>query len=56
MANKTDTELPGGSLAEVAVSNPLLVYGYMEELKIPQMEIVSVNNADGALTYPAYWQ
>ncbi len=54
--NKTDAELPGGSLAEVAVTNPLLVLGYMRGLHINQAEIISVNNADGALTYPAYWQ
>ena len=56
MANKTDEELPGGSLAEVAVTNPLLVLGYMQGLHIHQVKVISVNNADGALTYPAYWQ
>lgn len=55
-ANKPDSELPGGALAEVAVTNPLLVLGYMKGLQINQVEVVSVNNADGALTYPAYWQ
>lgn len=54
--NKSDQELPGGNLAEVAVSNPLLVLGYMQGLEIKQAEVLSVNNADGALTYPAYWQ
>jgi exopolyphosphatase/guanosine-5'-triphosphate,3'-diphosphate pyrophosphatase len=56
LSNKTDAELPGGALAEVAVTNPLLVLGYMRGLAIHKAEIVSVNNADGALTYPAYWQ
>lgn len=56
MANKTDQELPGGSLVEVAVTNPLLVLGYMEALNINQVDVVNVNNADGALTYPAYWE
>ena len=55
-AGKTDTELPGGSLAEVAVTNPLLVLGYMQGLHIDQVEVVSVNNADGVLTYPPYWE
>src|SRR4029077_18345204 len=55
-AGKTDAELPGGSLAEVAVTNPLLVLGYMKGLNIHQVEIISVNNADGALSYPPYWQ
>jgi exopolyphosphatase / guanosine-5'-triphosphate,3'-diphosphate pyrophosphatase len=55
-AGKTDAELPGGSFADVTVTNGLLVLGYMQGLNIPQVELVSVNNADGALTYPAYWQ
>ena len=53
--DKRDAELPGGPLAEVAVTNPLLVLGYMQGLKVTQVEIVNVNNTDGALTYPAYW-
>lgn len=55
-AGKTDQELPGGSLAEVAVTNPLLVLGYMKGLHINKVEVLNVNNADGALTYPPYWQ
>ncbi len=55
-ADKTDEELPGGSLAEVAITNPLLVIGYMQGLYIHQVKVISVNNADGALSYPAYWQ
>lgn len=56
MIGKTDQELPGGSLAEVAVSNPLLVLGYMQALEIPYVNVLSVNNADGALTYDPYWE
>lgn len=56
LANKTDAELPGKTFADVAVSNPLMILGYMEELQIPQVEVVNVNNTDGALTYPLYWQ
>lgn len=56
-ANKTDEELPGkGAIAEVAVTNPSMVLGYMEGLHITKVDIVDVNNADGALTYPPYWQ
>ncbi|MFI0434907.1 MAG: Ppx/GppA phosphatase family protein [Parachlamydiaceae bacterium] len=55
-AGKTDAELPGGSLAEVSVTNPLLVLGYMKGLDIKEVKVISVNNADGALTYPAYWE
>lgn len=56
LANKTDADLPGGALAEVAVTNPMLVFGYMVGLDIQKVEIINVNNADGALTYPPYWQ
>jgi exopolyphosphatase/guanosine-5'-triphosphate,3'-diphosphate pyrophosphatase len=55
-ANKTDSELPGGSLVEVTVTNPLLVLGYMQELHIKQVDILNVNNTDGVLTYPPYWE
>jgi exopolyphosphatase / guanosine-5'-triphosphate,3'-diphosphate pyrophosphatase len=34
----------------------LLVLGYMQALHINQINVVSVNNADGALTNPPYWQ
>lgn len=56
LAGKTDADLPGGALAEIAVTNPLLVLGYMKGLKIDKVEVLNVNNADGALTYSAYWQ
>jgi exopolyphosphatase / guanosine-5'-triphosphate,3'-diphosphate pyrophosphatase len=56
MSNKIDADLPGGSLAEVAVTNPLLVLGFMKELGMEIVEIVSVNNTDGALTFPPYWE
>lgn len=55
LAGQTDEQLGHGHLSEVAVTNPLLVLGYMKELKIPQMEIISINNADGVLTYPVFW-
>ena len=56
LSGKTDAELPGGSLAEVAVSNPTMVLGFMQGLQIQKLEILQVNNTDGALTYPAYWE
>ncbi len=56
MSGKNDSELPGGALAEVAVTNPLLVLGYMKGFGIHEIEIINVNNADGALTFPPYWQ
>lgn len=56
LLNKTDEELQGGSFAEVAVSNPLLILGYMKAWNLPEVTVVNVNNADGALSFPAYWQ
>lgn len=56
LAGKTDAELNKGALSEVAVSNPLMVLGYMQALQIGQVNVVEVNNADGALTYPPYWE
>lgn len=55
-ADKTDQELPGGTLTEVAITNPLLVLGYMKGLHIQEIEVLNINNTDGALTYPPYWQ
>ena len=56
LADKTDAQLPGGSLSEVAVTNPILVLGYMQGLHIEKVQVINVNNTDGALTYPAYWE
>ena len=55
-AGMTDAQLSSDSFAEVVISNPLLVLGFMEALSIDKLTIVDVNNADGALTYPAYWK
>jgi exopolyphosphatase / guanosine-5'-triphosphate,3'-diphosphate pyrophosphatase len=56
LLDKTDEQLNQGSLTEIAVSNPVLILGYMKAWDIPQVKIISVNNADGALVYPEYWQ
>lgn len=56
LAGKSDDELTKFNIHEVAVTNPLLVLGYMEGLKINNIEIIQINNADGALTYPPYWE
>ncbi len=52
----SDAQLSGDSFAEVALSNPLLVIGFMNALAIDKITVVDVNNADGALTYEAYWK
>jgi len=56
LKDRSDAQLDDFSMPEVTVSNPLLVMGYMKGLNIDQIEFVRVNNADGALTYPAYWE
>ena len=56
LAGKSDAEINKGSLSEVAVTNPLLVLGYMKGLHISVVEVINVNNATGALSYPAYWE
>lgn len=56
LQGKSDRQISGDSFAEVAVSNPLLVLGYMKALSIEKVTILDVNNADGALTYPPFWE
>ncbi|GAB4229819.1 MAG: hypothetical protein Tsb0021_07740 [Chlamydiales bacterium] len=56
LANKTDEDVGGGPLAEVAISNAIMVLGVMEGLGIEQVTLLDVNNADGALLYTPYWE
>ncbi len=56
LTGKTDEELGGGDFISGEVSNLIFVLGFMEELDIKQMHIVDVNNADGAIVYPHFWQ
>ncbi len=56
LIGKTDEDLGGTEFASVEVSNALLVLGFMKELDIPQMSIVDVNNADGAMVYEDFWE
>lgn len=56
LANKSDDQIGKDVIPEVAVSNPLLVLGYMDALHIHELQFVKINNADGALTYPPYWE
>jgi hypothetical protein len=39
----------------VEVSNAILALGFMEGLQIDEMQIIHVNNADGALIYQPFW-
>ena len=53
---KKDTDLNLGEYTNVAVTNPILVLGFMNELKINEMHVMNINNADGALLYAPFWQ
>ncbi len=56
MINKPDEELGGDDFACVEASNAILVLGFMEGLQIEEMQIIHVNNADGALIYEPFWR
>lgn len=55
LKGKTDQDLGESAYVNVAVTNPVLVLGFMRTLGIQEMDIVDINNADGALLYPAFW-
>ena len=56
MINKPDEELGGGDFACVEASNAILALGMMEGLQIKKMDIIPVNNTDGALIYEPFWR
>jgi exopolyphosphatase / guanosine-5'-triphosphate,3'-diphosphate pyrophosphatase len=55
LEDKNDSDLGGGPYVNVAATNPILVLGFMQTLGIHEMEIMDINNADGALVYPKFW-
>jgi exopolyphosphatase/guanosine-5'-triphosphate,3'-diphosphate pyrophosphatase len=55
LPGKTDADLGGGDYAFCQGSNAILVLGFMQTLNIQQMQIINVNNADGALIYEPFW-
>ncbi len=55
MAGKDDAALGGGDFADVQLSNSILIHGMMEGLEIPEVEVIDVNNADGAFFYEPFW-
>jgi exopolyphosphatase / guanosine-5'-triphosphate,3'-diphosphate pyrophosphatase len=55
MAGKDDQQLGGGDYANVQLSNLILILGNMQTLNIQQMEVLDINNADGALLYQDFW-
>lgn len=56
LEGKTDQDLGGGAYVNVGVTNPILVLGFMQTLGIHQMDIMDINNADGALVYSKFWE
>lgn len=56
LAGKTDKDLGGDAYVNVAVSNSILVLGFMRSLHIHQMNIMDINNADGALLHADFWK
>jgi exopolyphosphatase/guanosine-5'-triphosphate,3'-diphosphate pyrophosphatase len=55
LAGKTDADFGGGFYAFCQGADKILVLGYMQDLHIQQVQIVNVNNADGALVYAPFW-
>lgn len=56
LANKTDDKLGNDPFVDVKISNGLLVLGFMNALDINKVVLVDINNADGALVYPQFWE
>lgn len=56
LIGKTDLQVGGGDYANVFITNPALVIGFMQSLGIDEVHIEDINNADGALLYPEFWQ
>jgi exopolyphosphatase / guanosine-5'-triphosphate,3'-diphosphate pyrophosphatase len=56
LEGKSDQDVGGGPYANVGISNPILVLGFMQTLEIHQMDILNINNADGALIYSKFWE
>ncbi len=55
LKGKTDKDLGEDDFVNVAVTNPVLVLGFMQSLGITEMDIADINNADGALLHSAFW-
>lgn len=55
LAGKTDEDLGGGDFAFCEGTNAILTLGFMQGLEIKKLQIMNVNNTDGALTYRAFW-
>lgn len=56
LENKHDEDVGGGPYANVNVTNPLLVLGFMQAIGIYDVHVMDINSADGALVYPPFWK
>lgn len=56
LIGKSDADLGGGDFACIEVSNALLVLGFMRGLDIKEMNVLDVNNAEGAMVYKLFWE
>lgn len=56
LQGKKDQQLGKDAYVNVAATNPVLVLGFMQTLGIEKMDIIDINNSDGALLYPNFWQ
>lgn len=56
LVGKTDADLGGGEYAFCEGSNVLLAYGFMQGLGIDNIQILHINNADGAMVYEPFWE
>lgn len=56
LVGKTDAQIGGGDYANVYITNPILVIGFMRSLGIDEVYIEDINNADGALLYSKFWE
>lgn len=55
LESQTDKDVGGDAFANVAITNPILVLGFMNTLDIQEMQILDINGADGAMLYAPFW-
>lgn len=56
LEGKKDADFGQGNYDFCNGTNAILVYGLMQALNIKEMQIINVNNTDGAVIYEPFWQ
>jgi exopolyphosphatase / guanosine-5'-triphosphate,3'-diphosphate pyrophosphatase len=56
LEDKSDKDLGEDAYVNVFVTNSILILGFMQTLHISNMDIIDINNADGALLYSSFWK